>query len=76
MQIAIKEENEVFIASLARWDTQLGKALSGPDAGSAITKRKTRNILVGMVVSKVGRRQGKSENVAKIGRIEGDKALE
>ena len=93
-----------------------GKALSRPDAGGAITKRK-QDVLFGMVVSKrdkqkeapkkyqekvfgeskeleeqkgkissgtrateayarkEGRRKGKSENVAKIGRIEGDKTL-
>ena len=46
-QIFRQGENEVYIASLARWDTQrivgAGKALSGPEAGGAIVKRKTRS---------------------------------
>ena len=44
-----QRENEVYIASLAMWDTQLkricgaGKALSGTDAGGGAVKRKTRS---------------------------------
>ena len=49
-QILRQEENEVYIASLARWDTQLKglvepeKALSGSDARGEAAKRKTRSL--------------------------------
>ena len=55
VQIFTREENDVYIASLARWDTQLkriggaGKALSGTDAGGGAVER----ILAGLVDDKM-----------------------
>ena len=102
-------ENKVYIASLARWDTQL-KGLVELDSerqdvlvGVVVSKRdmqkeapkkyqekvfeefkelgskgqeKLWNSCKRRVCSKKGKRKENSENVAKIGRIEGDKALE
>ena len=115
-------ENEVYSASLARWDTQLKGLVElerrCQDLMQEVQLQSERQeVLVGMVskrdmqkeapqnyqenvfeefleleeqrarealelvqkkhmLTKVGRRKGKNENVAEIGRIVGDKALE
>ena len=113
-------ENEVYSASLARWDTQLKGLVERrcQDLMQEVQLQSERQeVLVGMVsrrdmqkeapqnyqenvfeefleleeqrarealelvqkthmLTKVGRRKGKNENVAEIGRIVGDKALE